>query len=1072
MVRRSFVSLRIRLILVVFMATIAAFGLTLYAGLERRNHDRLRALDGALRLVRIASADQERMIENGRQILFTLSQIPQVQEHNKVACCMVFSNLLRQTPGYTGFVAIKPSGDMFATAPPLTRPVNVADRPWFRRLVQTKSFVIGEYQIGRVSGKTTIILAYPVMDNTGQLKTILTTGLDLERLNQFMAESNLPEGTSLNVIDSDGTILLRHPEPEKFVGKKIPEVAIFKTILAKKEGVAEAIGLDGVPRLYGFTTLGHTPEAIYVSVGIPKKVAFAEANPTMARNIIFLVLMAVLAGLAVWLIGGLFIVQPVNRLLDVTKRLARGDLTVRSGLSNERGEIGQLARAFDQMAESLERRETERKRSEEALRSSEEEAKRLAKENAIVGEIGRIIGSTLNIEEVYDRFTEEVRQLISFDRIAINLIHPEDQTTTVSYAAGMEIEDRRAGDTFPLVGTMTDEVMQTRSSLLIQTEDSEDLVRRFPRLWPSIQAKFKSLLSVPLFSKDEVIGVLHIRSTNSNTYAERDLRLAERIATQIAGAIANTQLFAQLKRTEEALRESEDKFRDLYDHAPVGYHEYDAEGRITNVNRTDLEMLGYTREEMVGQPMWKFNVEEEVAHQQILEKLAGLRPPGQNLERTYRRKDGTTFPVLIEDRLIRDEERRIICIRCTIQDITERKRTEQEMAGLQEQLRQSQKLEAIGRLAGGIAHDFNNLLTVIKGYTQLSSLELEEKESDHLKGNLEEIKKATERATDLIRHLLAFSRRQIMEMKVLDLNALLKNLDKMLRRIIGEDIELVNLLAEDLGRIKIDPGQIEQVIMNLAVNARDAMPEGGKLTIETANVELDEEYSRTHIAVTPGRYVMLSMTDTGVGMTPEVRERVFEPFFTTKEKGNGTGLGLSTAYGIVKQSGGNIWVYSEPGKGTTFKIYLPRVDEPLEEEEKKIVVKEGIPRGDETVLVVEDDEEVRKLAVQMLEKVGYKVLEASQGLDAFLISAEHGGPIHLLLTDLVMPKLDGRELAERIVSIRPEIKVLYMSGYTDNAIVHHGVLEKGTNFIQKPFTVEGLGMKVREVLDKDSNPAV
>ncbi len=515
-------------------------------------------------------------------------------------------------------------------------------------------------------------------------------------------------------------------------------------------------------------------------------------------------------------------------------------------------------------------------------------------------------------------------------------------------------------------------------------------------------------------------------------------------------------------RAEEALRESEERFKELYDNAPVGYHEYDAEGRITNVNGTDLEMLGYTREEMIGQPMWKFNVGEDIAREQILAKLAGTLPPGKELERRYRKKDGTTLPVLIENRVIRDEKGRIKGIRCTIQDISERKRAEEEMASLQEQLRQSQKMEAIGHLAGGIAHDFNNLLTIIKGYSQLSLIEL--KEGDPLKGNIEEIKRATDRASDLIRQLLAFSRRQVMEMRVLDLNILLQNLDKMLRRVIGEDIELVTLLAEDLGRVKTDPGQIEQVILNLAVNARDAMPSGGKLTIETANVELDGVYARRHVAVTPGRYVMLAVGDTGVGMTPEVRDRVFEPFFTTKEEGKGTGLGLSTVYGIVKQSEGNIWIYSEPGHGTTFKIYLPQVEELLEEVKEKVAGDE-LPRGSETVLVVEDEEEVRRLAVRILRGQGYKVLEASQGDDALRLCEEHNRPIQLMVTDVVMPGMDGRELTNRLMLLHPETKVLYMSGYTDNTIVHHGVLEEGINYIQKPFTVDALAGKVREVLD-------
>jgi nitrogen-specific signal transduction histidine kinase len=398
-------------------------------------------------------------------------------------------------------------------------------------------------------------------------------------------------------------------------------------------------------------------------------------------------------------------------------------------------------------------------------------------------------------------------------------------------------------------------------------------------------------------------------------------------------------------------------------------------------------------------------------------------------------------------------------------DISERKRAEKEMAELQEQLRQSQRMEAIGQLAGGVAHDFNNLLTIIKGNSQLSLMGLKGEDSS-LRRNIEEIMKATDRASGLIRQLLAFSRRQAMEMKVIDLNMLITDLGKMLRRVIGEDIELVTILAEDLGRIKADPGQIEQVILNLAVNARDAMSEGGKLIIKTQNVEIDEDYVWAHVGVTSGSYAMLSITDTGCGMTPEVKDHLFEPFFTTKEVGKGTGLGLSTVYGIVKQSRGNIWAYSEPGRGTTFKIYLPWVDEPLKERSTRVLGEES-PRGHETVLTVEDEEEVRKLAVQMLIRQGYAVFEASHGEEAMRVARDHAQEgIDLLLTDVVMPGMSGRELAEKLGSLLPKMKVLYMSGYTDDAIVHHGVLEEGVNYLPKPFTLDSLARKIREVLDQ------
>jgi len=313
---------------------------------------------------------------------------------------------------------------------------------------------------------------------------------------------------------------------------------------------------------------------------------------------------------------------------------------------------------------------------------------------------------------------------------------------------------------------------------------------------------------------------------------------------------------------------------------------------------------------------------------------------------------------------------------------------------------------------------------------------------------------------------LAFSRRQVMEMKVLDLNTLLKDLDKMLHRVIGEDIELVNVLAEDLGRVKVDPGQVEQVVLNLALNAKDAMSRGGKLTIETANVELDETYSRTHGDVIPGRYVMLAVSDTGIGMTPEIKNRLFEPFFTTKEKGKGTGLGLAMVYGIVKQSGGNIWVYSEAGMGTTFKVYLPRVDEPLEEKKKRKLSEGKLPRGGETVLAVEDNKDVRRLAAQILKRQGYRVLEAANGGEALLVCGKLKEEIHLLLTDVVMPGMSGHELAQRLSVLRPEMKILYMSGYSDDSIASYGILNEKVSFIPKPFSLEVLVNRVREVLDK------
>ena len=510
---------------------------------------------------------------------------------------------------------------------------------------------------------------------------------------------------------------------------------------------------------------------------------------------------------------------------------------------------------------------------------------------------------------------------------------------------------------------------------------------------------------------------------------------------------------AALRSAQEGLLRSEVNFRSLVTNAPYGICRCDSAGNLLSANPTLVSTLGYaSATELVGSNLASFYADAQHWFMAADHFRSGRRFNGLIAE--WLRKDGRTVTLRLSGRTILDEDRTVY-FELFAEDVTEHR-------ALEQQLRQAQKMEAVGRLAGGIAHDFNNLLMVISGYCEFL---LERIGPDPaIREPAQEIAKAAGRATGLTRQLLAFSRKQMLAPKVMDLNTVVSENLKMLTRVIGEDIELVTVPG-DLGLVKADPSQVEQVILNLAVNARDAMPHGGKLTIETTNVTLDEAYARTHAPVQPGDYVMLAITDTGSGMDAETLNHIFEPFYTTKGI-KGTGLGLSTVYGIVKQSGGYIWVFSEPGKGTSFKVYLPRVNAmgELMTIPPPVASLES-SRGRETVLLVEDEETVRELTRQYLLTQGYEVLEAAGPAAALKISSVHPGPIHLLLTDVIMPGMNGPELALRVSAERPEVRVLYMSGYTENAIGHNGTLEIGIVLLQKPFTLHTLTAKVREVLD-------
>jgi two-component system cell cycle sensor histidine kinase/response regulator CckA len=549
-----------------------------------------------------------------------------------------------------------------------------------------------------------------------------------------------------------------------------------------------------------------------------------------------------------------------------------------------------------------------------------------------------------------------------------------------------------------------------------------------------------------------------------NRRKDGTLYMAEQTITPVRDAtgdvlrfVAIQQDIGERKRTEESLRETNEQLQSLVRAAPLGIIILSLEARVLQWNPAAERIFGWSEAEVVGHPLPTVPADERKAFDKTLES-DWKGHPQSNFKARRLRKDGTLVDVSLWTAPLRDRQGRIVASLRLLADMSEHIR-------LEEQFRQAQKMEAVGRLAGGVAHDFNNILTVIEGFCDVALEGV--RQGDPVVSDLAEIKKASDRAASLTRQLLALSRRQILSPKVLDLNSLIREMEKMLRRILGEDVDLRIALQEHLSPIEADPGQLEQILLNLAVNARDAMPGGGQLIIETKDATLDPAYAQLHLDAIPGDYVMLAVSDSGIGMDEATKSHLFEPFFTTKAEGKGTGLGLATVYGIVKQSRGTIAVYSEPGRGTCCKIYFPRY-ESSGVAKKPEPARPAVVGGSETILLAEDEETLRGLAERVLVKSGYRVLSAGDGAEAMKLVEIHDGPIHLLLTDVVMPKAGGRQVAEMAARKFPEIKVLYISGYTDDAVVLNGVIDAEVAFLQKPFSPDALVRKVRGVLDETS----
>lgn len=671
--------------------------------------------------------------------------------------------------------------------------------------------------------------------------------------------------------------------------------------------------------------------------------------------------------------------------------------------------------------------------------------RRMESERQVIAEIVHALNQTANLDELLAGIHQALKKVVPAENCFVAL--HDSATDTFSFPFFVDEVDVAPPPPQKVGHSCTAYVFRKGAPMLIPQSE-------FDRLAAAgevelVGAPAPGWLGVPLQMPNKTIGVLVVQHyENEKAYDRRDLEFLNSVGGHIALAI-------ERKSAEDALRKKEEMFRLLFSHNPLPTWVIDRETlRFLEVNEAAVHVYGYSREEFKS--MTIFDVRPDEEKNKLVNTLKEYT--GDGLYRgnwKHRKKDGKIIDVEITAHELEYSGKRVRLI--VGQDVSERHILEQ-------QLRQSQKMEAVGRLAGGVAHDFNNLLMVIKGHTELLRNLLPP--GDECSRKMEQIERAADRASGLTRQLLAFSRLQMLQPKVMNLNDAVADMGRLLPRLIGEDIELIIRHSENLGAIRADRSQMEQIIMNLVVNARDAMPDGGKLIIETSNIELDRLYSEKHPIVREGRYVLLCVSDTGTGMSLETQAHIFEPFFTTKAQGKGTGLGLATVYGVVKQSGGFIWVYSESGRGTTFKIYFPRVDQPVDRFDATPPSSEA-PRGTETILLTEDERDVREVAREFLESGGYTVIEARDGIEALGIVEKHDGAIDLLITDMVMPRMTGQELAARLKEQRPKLRMLYMSGYSERAAADSLRAEPGVRLLAKPFSRSALLRMVDELLRKN-----
>ena len=1007
----SFNSLRVKLTLLVLIAVLPLLGLIIYIGLNERDHFRSMALQNALSLSKSISESQERIILNAHNLLFFVSQVMGEHHYSPVTLKKMFGILSPQTPELTGLIIADADGEVIANTYQVSPEISISNLPFYRRVMQKKDFVIGEYQMSRFTGKHILTVAIPILDKDSKVKKIIAAGIDVGHFKQVMDKQSLPTGTHVNVFDHNGTVLFRYPAPGNYVGKMMPQADVIKEALNKTEGVIEARGVDGYVRLYGFTSFGRPAESIYVSVGIPPEVAFSQINRALVQRLIWLIVFTGLALTLAWFWGEFFILRIMGRLLGAAKRVATGDLHVRVGAPYGKGEVGQLAKAFDLMVDELQQRESANEKAVAALHESE----------------------------------KRYRSLVETSPDGVLLIDTNGATILMANRQGISS-----------LGYEKAEEMIGRSVFdFFAKEDSALVIKNFKQ---TIQRRGSRNILLNILKKDGTSFPAEI-----NTSVIRD---EENPASSVVLAIFRD--ITARKGAEDALKESEKSLKDAQRLAHIGSWEWTiATDTVTwseelcNISGRDPLLPVHSVREMSS----CYTPESWQRLGTAIDRTLLYGEP-YTLDLEMQLPDGKVRLVNTQGVADYDAWGRIVKLRGTVHDITELKRMESERRILEERLQRSEKMEALGQLAGGVAHDLNNVLGALMGYSELLLEKIPE--GNNLRIYADNILKSTEKGGAIIQDLLTLARRGVTVSRVINLNPVVATF---LRSPVFEKLHADHPqvtcrteLDKSLLNIKGSPIHLEKTVMNLITNAMEAISARGEIAIQTENRYLDRIIGG-YDEIKEGDYVVLTVSDTGGGINPDDLGKIFEPFYTKKVMGrSGTGLGLAIVWGTVKDHSGYIDVQSECGKGTTFTLYFPVTREELGDELRKIPPDQYQGRG-EAILVVDDVAEQRDIAARILTRLGYKVHAVSRGEEA--VEYIRVNKTDLLVLDMILDSgIDGLETYQRILQVNPQQKAVIVSGFAETERVKKAQELGAGSYVRKPYLMEKIGRAVREELGR------